>query len=68
MPESRSKREVEIMRTNWTQLADQWLQAKERIEDQFGVTLLPTGDKLRELPPTHETKVEGMNAEQLKRV
>lgn len=66
--ECRSKREAEIARTNWTQLADEWMRAKERVEDQFGVALLPSDERVRELPPTAATEPEITSAEELKRV
>lgn len=62
------KRQLEVERTNWTQLADEWMSAKKRISDQF-VPILPESDgNVRELPPTADTFVHGMTTEQLSRV
>lgn len=60
-------KEDNIVKTNWTELADKWITAKERIEDRF-VTLLPSLGQVRELPPTPQTIINSMNTEQLAKV
>ncbi|XP_044003284.1 sphingomyelin phosphodiesterase [Aphidius gifuensis] len=60
-------KEDNIAKTNWTELTDKWITAKERIEDRF-VTLLPSVGQVRELPPTPQTIIDSMNTEQLAKV
>ncbi|XP_057330103.1 sphingomyelin phosphodiesterase isoform X2 [Microplitis mediator] len=64
----RTKRQIEIEKTNWTQLADEWLSAKKRISDQFIPILPDSSGNVRDLPPTAETVIDGMTPEQLSRV
>lgn len=63
-----SKKEAEMPMSNWTQLADEWL-AKVNAARQLDVTVLPSINGIRDLPPTAETViVDGFNTNQLPRV
>ncbi|XP_031785985.1 sphingomyelin phosphodiesterase isoform X2 [Nasonia vitripennis] len=46
-----SQRETEILSTNWTEMADEWIKAKDRIAERISITLLPSNNKIHELPP-----------------
>lgn len=67
MRDSRQKREVESPK-NWSRLGEEWLQARDRVEDQFGVALLPASEKVRNLSAFSVANFTEMTDEQLKRV
>ncbi|XP_011505408.1 PREDICTED: sphingomyelin phosphodiesterase-like [Ceratosolen solmsi marchali] len=65
----RMKKEREIEGTNWTELADEWIRARERIFERISVTLLPYTDKIHKLPPTSTSIIiDELKSKQLMRM
>ncbi|OXU28040.1 hypothetical protein TSAR_013947 [Trichomalopsis sarcophagae] len=64
-----SQRETEILSTNWTEMADEWIKAKDRIAERISITLLPSNNKIHELPPTSSSFIftNSVNVDQLTR-
>lgn len=63
----RTMGEGEVGNTNWTRLADEWFQAKERIATRMNIPLLPNKSSTHEFNVL-EVVVNGTETEHLTRV